>query len=602
MLPGAVSFFVWFTQSACFFMQLSRMLHLLGALVLAATMVLVGRLATTEWQSVHKASESLRLLEQLRQGLVAVEMVSRERGPTNGALGDVLPMTEPRAQALQEARARTDEAFDALTKAVAAAPRTSTEGIDLVQSLQTARNALTQARAGVDQVLALPQPQRSAEAIRDAVYGMVAVVPLLSPVSNALASAAQHAYPVLGDDVQGARLAAALREYAGLLGSHFTAALVKGQPFSPAERRAIDETRGRIAQLRTLVELRLQLPDKSPEVSQAWSTVEARYFGVAQALLGTVLAQGEGDGHYDVSAAEFAALYVPDMNPILALRDALLAQARERAQQEHQRALRVLAWALAGSGVLLLVLGGALYVIQHRVLQPLAKTTRALKALANDDLQAPLPDPVADDEMAAVIGAVRSLQSQTRRRQDLERERDRLIEKLKEQSETDYLTGLPNRRAFITKARSVLAQAMRYRFDVAVLVLDIDWFKQLNDSLGHAAGDRALQVVADVVRAQLREGDLAARFGGEEFVVLLSHCDSAQGLKFAERLRVQVADAQVLGAADPSVRVTVSLGIADSAQLGWGIDVLLSAADVAMYQAKNAGRNRAVAAATTTIT
>ena len=283
MLPGAVSFFVWFTQSACFFMQLSRMLHLLGALVLAATMVLVGRLATTEWQSVHKASESLRLLEQLRQGLVAVEMVSRERGPTNGALGDVLPMTEPRAQALQEARARTDEAFDALPKAVAAAPRTSTEGIDLVQSLQTARNALTQARAGVDQVLALPQPQRSAEAIRDAVYGMVAVVPLLSPVSNALASAAQHAYPVLGDDVQGARLAAALREYAGLLGSHFTAALVKGQPFSPAERRAIDETRGRIAQLRTLVELRLQLPDKSPEVSQAWSTVEARNFGVAQA-------------------------------------------------------------------------------------------------------------------------------------------------------------------------------------------------------------------------------------------------------------------------------------------------------------------------------
>ncbi|MBT9511068.1 MAG: diguanylate cyclase [Acidovorax sp.] len=581
-------------------MQLSRMLHLLGALVLVATIALVGRMATTEWQSVHQASESLRLLDQLRLGLLAVEMVSRERGPTNGALGDVLPMAQPRAQALQEARARTDQAFDALLQAVAATQqRQPAGGIDLVQSVRAAQSTLAQARAGVDQVLALAREQRSASAIRDAVYGMVAVVPLLSPVTNALASAAQHAYPALGDDVQGARLAAGLREYAGLLGSHFTAAVVKGQPFSPAERRAIDETRGRIAQLRTLVDLRLQLPDKAAEVAQAWDTVEARYFGVAQELLDKVLAQGDGDGRYGLSAAEFAALYVPEMNPILALRDALLAQARERAALEHQRALRVLAWALAGSGLLLLVLGGALYVIQHRVLQPLAQTTRALKALANDDLQARLPDPVADDEMAAVIGAVRSLQSQTRRRQDLERERDRLIAQLKEQSETDYLTGLPNRRGFITKARSALAQAMRYDFDVAVLVLDIDWFKQLNDSLGHAAGDKALLVVADVVRAELREGDLAARFGGEEFVLLLSHCDRAQGLHFAERLREMVAEAQVLGTADPGVRVTVSLGIADSGQLGWGLEALLSAADAAMYQAKNAGRNRAVAASAT---
>lgn len=577
-------------------MQLSRMLHLLGALVLVATMVLVGRLATTEWQSVHKASESLRLLEQLQRGLVAVEMVSRERGPTNGALGDALPMAQPRAQALQEARARTDQAFEALRQAVAAAPRSTADGIHLVQSLQTARSALVQARADVDQVLALPQAQRSAEAIRDAVQGMVAVVPLLSPVTNPLASAAQHAYPALGDDVQGARLAAALREYAGLLGSHFTAALVKAQPFSAAERRAIDETRGRIAQLRTLVELRLQLPDEAPSVSQAWSTVEARYFGVAQALLGQVLVQGDGDGHYGLSAAEFAALYVPEMNPILALRDALLAQARDRAQQEHQRALRVLVWALAGSGALLLVLGGALYVIQHRVLQPLAKTTRALKALANNDLQAPLPVPLAEDEMSAVIGAVRALQGQTRRRQDLERERDLLIEQLREQSETDYLTGLPNRRAFITQARTALAQATRYGVDMAVLVLDVDWFKQLNDSMGHAAGDKALLAVADVVRTELREGDLAARFGGEEFVLLLSHCNREQGLQFPNRLREKVAAAQVMGAADPEVRVTVSLGIADSAHGGWGLDALLSAADAAMYQAKNAGRNRAVAA------
>ena len=101
---------------------------------------------------------------------------------------------------------------------------------------------------------------------------------------------------------------------------------------------------------------------------------------------------------------------------------------------------------------------------------------------------------------------------------------------------------------------------------------------------------------ARLLRTELREGDLAARFGGEEFVLLLSHCNREQGLQFANRLRETVAAAQVMGVADPEVRVTVSLGIADSAHWGWGLDALLSAADAAMYQAKNAGRNRAVAA------
>lgn len=585
-----VSFFIkrWF-------MQLSRMLHLLGVLVLLATMALVGRVAVTEWQSVHSASQSLRLLDHLRLGLLAVEMVSRERGPTNAALGDVVPMAQSRRDALDQARTRTDQAFDALRGALAAVPGTEPGG-GLAPRVEAAGLALQRARANVDETLRAPKDQRSAAAIRDAVYGMVSVVPLLAPVTNALASASQQAYPALSDDVQGARLAADLREYAGLLGSHFTAGLTKGQPFSAQERRAIDETRGRILQLQSLVALRVQLPDESAATLQAWNTVQARYFGAAQALLDTVLAQGVQDGRYDLSAADFAARYVPDMNPILALRDALLEQAHERAVREHDRAVRVLVWVLVGAGVSLLVLGGALYVVEHRVLSPLARITRALRALANNDLQAPLPQPVARDEMAEVMGAVRSLQIQTQRRQDLELEREQLIAQLTAQSETDYLTGLPNRRAFITAAQGVLSNALRYRFGAAVVVLDIDWFKQLNDRLGHAAGDKALLAVAEVLRSEVRQGDLSARFGGEEFVVLLSHCDQASGLQWAQRLCERIAQAQVLGATDHSVRITASLGVAHSMQSGFVLDSLLSAADAAMYEAKRTGRNRVVAA------
>lgn len=557
--------------------------------MLGATLLLVGRMATTEWQAVRSASDSQRLLVPLNAGLLAMEMVSRERGPTNGALGDALHMGQARSDALQQARMRTDQALDALRAAVAPHAGASP---DLAPRVEAARGALAQARTVVDQTLTLPRDRRSAERIRSAVYAMVSVVPLLAPVNTALASGAQQAFPALGDEVQGALLAADLREYAGLLGSHFTAALVRGEPFSATEHTAIDETRGRIAQLRFLIELRVRAGVQPAGVTEAWESVETRYFGTAQALLQSVLQQGDADGRYGLTAADFAARYVPDMNPILALRDVLLAQARDRAAREHARAMQVLLWALVGSAVLLAALGSALYVLQRRVMRPLVAATQALRALAGQEQAGALPGIPPQDEVAAVIGAVRLLQDQTRRRHELERERDQLIEQLREQSTTDYLTGLRNRRAFMATGHERLLQARRYGFDVAVVLLDIDWFKQLNDNHGHAAGDRALQSVAQVLRSRLRDTDLAARIGGEEFVVLLTHCPPEAAVQFAHRLREAIGALVVELPDAVTLRVTASLGVADSRSVGLDLEALLSAADAAMYDAKNAGRDQ----------
>jgi diguanylate cyclase (GGDEF)-like protein len=252
------------------------------------------------------------------------------------------------------------------------------------------------------------------------------------------------------------------------------------------------------------------------------------------------------------------------------------------------------------------LLGAALVaasrVLRRRVLQPLAATVRVLDELARDEPGGTLPAAPADDEVAAVIRGVGTLQQHARARHALERERDELIERLKSQSATDFLTGLANRRAFFDMAERELAGARRHGVPVVVMVLDLDHFKRLNDEHGHDAGDRALRAVADAVREQLRQDDLAARYGGEEFALLLRHCEPADGLRFSERLRAAIAQATVPLPAGGTARVTASVGVAASSDHGHDLEALVARADEAMYQAKHAGRNRVALAVAPALT
>jgi diguanylate cyclase (GGDEF)-like protein len=150
----------------------------------------------------------------------------------------------------------------------------------------------------------------------------------------------------------------------------------------------------------------------------------------------------------------------------------------------------------------------------------------------------------------------------------------------------DDLTGLRNRREFVSRARVALALGRRYRQSVAILLIDLDRFKEVNDRFGHQAGDRVLVRVARVLRHELRESDTAARIGGDELVALLPQTGIAAAALVGERIRRAVAD----DPAEPPVTVTIGCAAASGprSQLGR----LLRAADQALYAAKAAGRNQ----------
>ncbi len=161
--------------------------------------------------------------------------------------------------------------------------------------------------------------------------------------------------------------------------------------------------------------------------------------------------------------------------------------------------------------------------------------------------------------------------------------------RLGQQNLTDALTAIPNRRAYDQKLTEEYARARRTGMPLSLLLIDIDLFKQYNDTFGHPAGDTALQSVARVLAASLRPYDFLARYGGEEFVIILPATDISDAIQVAERLRGLVARSEF-----PHRKFTISIGAARLDPEA-GLKALVQAADSGLYRAKTTGRNKVVA-------
>lgn len=163
---------------------------------------------------------------------------------------------------------------------------------------------------------------------------------------------------------------------------------------------------------------------------------------------------------------------------------------------------------------------------------------------------------------------------------------------LEEQATTDPLTRLKNRRAFAEIGRRHFALARRHRHDLSLVMLDLDHFKEVNDTYGHPAGDRVLVEVAQILAGSVRSGDTPARLGGEEFGILLPNTSQAGAALLAERIRLALAQRQ-WSMPDRQVVVTASAGVACySADHPQSLEQLIEIADQRLYRAKQAGRNR----------
>ena len=169
------------------------------------------------------------------------------------------------------------------------------------------------------------------------------------------------------------------------------------------------------------------------------------------------------------------------------------------------------------------------------------------------------------------------------------REKNALLARL---AVTDELTGLHNRRHFFEAVKEQMALGLRHGFKMACLLIDADYFKRINDTYGHVAGDEVLRKLGELLFSCKREGEILARFGGEEFIMCLFNTDSERSRLAAERFRRLVAEHD-FSSISPGLRITVSIGLALFPQdKATSIDDLIRTADKAMYASKTAGRDR----------
>jgi diguanylate cyclase (GGDEF)-like protein len=233
-------------------------------------------------------------------------------------------------------------------------------------------------------------------------------------------------------------------------------------------------------------------------------------------------------------------------------------------------------------GALVLGAGLVAYILGLLIVRPLGRLTSAAAKVAAGDLAVELPTG-GGGEVGYLTQVLKNLVTRVR-----EREGQGELERL---SVTDGLTGLYNRRHLTGTLANEVQRSRRLKRTFSILLMDVDHFKQYNDSHGHLAGDAVLVKIAEILRKTTRAVDSVARYGGEEFLVLLLEATIATAASVAERIRDRVASE-----AFESGKVTVSVGAAEYPGHGDTPEELIAGADAAMYQAKGGGRDRVVVA------
>ena len=282
--------------------------------------------------------------------------------------------------------------------------------------------------------------------------------------------------------------------------------------------------------------------------------------------------------------------------PVAAMGWTIVAEMDKKSAYAEIVRLRRITIALVGG--LILFIGLCAYFIGHTMVSPLRRLSRGAARVASGDLDVDIPVTGLSEVSYLTQVFNHMVASLKRGREEISAAHNSLIETnevLHQLSITDSLTGLHNRKHIMDLFSQEMARSIRYGHSVAILMIDIDYFKKVNDTYGHQTGDRVVSQLAGSLMESARECDYVGRYGGEEFLIVLPHSNIESGAALAERIRHNISKLQI-PAGGNQISVTVSIGVSGYPIGGSDMESIIREADDALYKAKAGGRNCIVVA------
>ncbi len=247
-------------------------------------------------------------------------------------------------------------------------------------------------------------------------------------------------------------------------------------------------------------------------------------------------------------------------------------------------------------GGLMSCIGLLAYIFGHTLVRPVQRLSAGAERVASGHLDVDIPVKGFSEVSYLTQVFNHMVESLRYGREELSAANNALLETNKELHEisiTDGLTGLYNRKHIMELFELEITRSKRYNQPLALLIIDIDHFKKVNDTYGHQSGDTVMRHLAEAFRRSVRDCDFVGRYGGEEFLIILPNNDVRSGVKSAERIRRSVSELQLPGDLD-GISITISIGVSGYPDYGEDAEVILSKADDALYKAKAHGRNQVI--------
>ncbi|ELY7231501.1 GGDEF domain-containing protein [Klebsiella variicola] len=549
--------------------NLVQRLRLWGLLAIILSGVMATLILRGTYQASSQARQNALIIQELYQLLNAANLLAAERAPSNILLSaGIRDLAAARSQ-VSQARQMTDKALRQIMPLIPDAQLTV-----LLTRLQDARRL-------VDQTSAELSPDQ--EQIQRTINSMFAVSDTFRDIVSSKSSGWFEDDTSLSGPVLWAVSLSELRDAAGRMGSWLIAPVYTHTPLSPQNKEGLNRTDEQVNMLWRFLAPAGEFPvTGTGRLTAARNQARKHFFEQGRPLINKLISEGMNDsGRYSVTAVGLTESYVTTLIYLESWQHEYLLQLLSDYKKRSEKETGLFIMVLIAMLITVILISANVLVVQFRVLRPLLEAREIIVGMA-EGRHVPSTYHNHSRELNQLFHSLDILKIHLEERQEL-------TQQLQSLAETDALTGLFNRRIFESTGNQWISGGIPGDY-VYLIIMDLDYFKQINDSHGHPAGDQVLISTASILRKTIREDDIAARIGGEEFAVLMRGNKIAEAKSLAARIQREINNAVIKISDDTSLKITSSYGIAGtSAQHSW--PQLVAAADNALYAAKRMGRD-----------